>query len=883
MTPIPPASSQSGRIGVSASRIALGLLAAISIAPCLAAQAPASPTINGKVQDATGAIIPNARVELQRTNHSIITSTQTDSAGNFSLPLPAPGDDFLTIALPGFEAVVRPLHITRNAPPALTLVLKLASVATTVDVNAADSVELADPASNQDAATISSDDIKTLPVLDGDVVATLSAFLDAGATGEGGATLIVDGVEMKTAGVAPSAIERVSINQDPYSAQYRQPGRGQVEIVTKNTADKFHGSANFSFRNSAFDAVNHFALTKPPSRRFLFEGYLTGPIRPLKDTTFLLSLLVQHQNRYEQLTANSGNDPITGQPIVAANIPAPFRNYNLTMKTAHQITAQHSAYLLYRFFDTSNSNLNTGGLTLASAGYTAYRFDMDLTFHDDAAFGTSKFNTFSILFERNADRQVSNLQTPSIVVQGTFVGGGAQADEFQTENNPNISDIFSWSLGGSAHTQHQLKFGLQFPNLGRRVLEDFTNRQGTYTFANLAAYQANTPTSFSIQQGQSRFLTHFDQPSTFFLDQIQVTPRLTVTPGVRYDFQNALPNTKDAILPRLSFAYLLDKKHAMVLRTGGGVYMRRVGVNLSQQLARYQNAAERSLLLTTNLCYPDITKCNPLAAQPPSLYIDAPNLKAPFQGFFGMSIERQVTAKSTLSIGYEGYRGWHALQSVDINAPLPPFTSSARPNPNFAQILEQRSGGVQHSDSMIVSYRGRISNVFSGFMQYTYGSSASNTEWSTFTPQNQYKPNDEWSRTNTAQRHRTNLIGTFYPDKALNAGFGFYAYSGTPYTITTGTDDYHTGLFNARPAGVPRNSLTAGSFQDFQLRVNYTRKLRPSLKDASPTMAFNVSTFNTLNRGNFENYVGVVTSSKFRQPTSSSSPRRFQFGVTYNF
>lgn len=796
--------------------------------------------------------------------------------------MPTPGDDRLTIALPGFEPLIKPLHITRTPPATLTLVMALATVASTVDVNA-DTLDMASPENNQDAASVSAEDMKTLPVLDGDIVATLSAFLDAGATGEGGATLVVDGVEMKTAGVAPSAIERVSINQDPYSAQYRQPGRGQVEIVTKNTADKFHGSANFTLRDSIFDAANYFAVGRPPSRRLALEGYLTGPVRPFRDTTFLFSTLVQHQDRYEQLVASTGNDPITGQPIVHASIASPFRNYNVTMKVAHQFAARHSAYLLYRFFDTTTTNSGTGGLTLASAGSSQYRFDMDLTFHDDLTISSNKFNAFSILFERNIDRQVSNNKFPSIVVQGVFVGGGAQRDELQTENNPNISDIFSWSLGGAARQAHQLKFGLQFPNLGRRILEDQTNRQGTYTFANLAAYTAGTPTSFTIQQGQSRFLTYYCQPSAFFLDQIQVTPRLTITPGIRYDFQNALPNTKDAILPRLSVAYLVDKQHAMVIRTGGGLYMRRVGVNLGQQLARYEHAAEQSLILTTNICYSVPNQCNTLVAQPPSLYVDAPNLKAPFQGFFGLSVERQFTKKSTLTIGYEGYRGWHALRSVDINAPLPPFNSAARPNPNFAQILQQQSGGIQRSDAMNVSFKGRISNVFTGYMQYTYSHADSNTEWSTFTPQNQYDPGGEWSRSSNDQRHRANLIGTFYPDKPLNLGFGFYAYSGKPYSITTGTDAFRTGFYNARPAGVPRNSLTGGGFQDVQLRANYTRKLHPQLKDASSTLAFFVATYNTLNRPNFEDYVGVTTSSRFMQPTSSASPRRFQFGVTYNF
>jgi hypothetical protein len=197
--------------------------------------------------------------------------------------------------------------------------------------------------------------------------------------------------------------------------------------------------------------------------------------------------------------------------------------------------------------------------------------------------------------------------------------------------------------------------------------------------------------------------------------------------------------------------------------------------------------------------------------------------------------------------------------------------------------LQQQSGGTQKSDAMIVSYRGRISNVFSGFMQYTFQHADANTEWSTFIPENQYDPNAEWSRTNNDQRHRANLIGTFYPDKPLAFGFGFYGYSAAPYSITTGTDDYHTGVLNARPAGVPRNSLNGGDYLDLQARVTYTRKLRPRLKDQSPSMAFYVSTFNTLNRPNFEDYVGVITSSDFRKPTSASSPRRFQLGASYNF
>ena len=839
-----------------------------------AALAAANTALTGQVQDSTGAIIPNARVELDRADGSVIAATTTDSAGHFSLKPPVATNYKLKVTLDGFEPLVETVH-----PPfaALTITLELASVATSVTVNADDAGMAAAPDNNQDAASLSSNDMKSLPILDGDVIATLSAFLDAGATGEGGSTLVIDGVEMKTLGVSPSAIERITINQNPYSAQYRQPGRGQIEIITKQTADKFHGSASFSFRDAVFNASNHFATTKAPDQRRIYEGFLTGPIRPLKDTTFLFSMQRDERNRFEQLDATT---TLNGVPQTG-NLPSPYRGTQFTMKVARQINDHHSAYLLYRFFDTMQRDPNVGGLTLQSAGFATYNFDMDLTFHDDDVWSANKINQFNILFERNIDRTVSDQPTPSIQVEGAFIGGGAQADQLATENNPNISDIISWTTG--PHGSHQIKFGVQLPNLGRRVLEDNTNRQGTYTFAKLAAYQTLTPNTFSIQQGQSRFITHYDQPGAFILDQIQVNERLTVTPGVRYDFQNALPGTMDAVQPKLAVAYLLDKDHAMVFRTGGGVYMRRVGVNVGQQLARYQYAAETSLLLTENVCYSPTSQCNTLIAQPPSLFNFKPGIKAPFQGYFGASLEREVTKKSTLTIGYEGYRGWHALQSVDSNAPPPPFTSYTRPNPNFSQILQLQSGGIQRSDAMIVSFRGRIGNYFSGFSQYTWQHARADTEFSTFQPENQYDPNNEYGRTNADQRQRFNMFATLYPDKPLNMGVGFYANTPQPYTVTTGTDDFKTGILNARPVGIPRNSLNGGGYQDVQLRLNYTRKLRPKLKDASPTLAFSLSSFNTLNRANYEDYVGVISSPEFMRPTSAANPRRLQLNIAYTF
>jgi hypothetical protein len=68
-----------------------------------------------------------------------------------------------------------------------------------------------------------------------------------------------------------------------------------------------------------------------------------------------------------------------------------------------------------------------------------------------------------------------------------------------------------------------------------------------------------------------------------------------------------------------------------------------------------------------------------------------------------------------------------------------------------------------------------------------------------------------------------------------------------------------------------------------QVRLGYTRRLKPKLKDASPTVGLSVSSFNTLNRPNFQDYVGVITSPDFMHPTSADNPRRLMFGASYTF
>ncbi|MGA8730053.1 MAG: carboxypeptidase-like regulatory domain-containing protein, partial [Terracidiphilus sp.] len=247
-------------------------------------------SIQGVVADPTGAIIPGAEVDLVDPSGAVDGSAHSTDDGSFQLTAPHAGSYTLVVSEPGFETVHNPVVIVPATVSAvgstaahsfatpLHIVLPIASLSTNVRVNADSSEDLTAPDDNHDSSVLSSLDLKAMPIFDNDYATAMSAFLDDSASGTGGSGLVVDGVEANRATVSASAVQEVRINQDPYSAQYYWPGRGQMEIITKSAADRYHGEFNFLFRDNALNAQNALAPTKPFEQRRVYEGHATGPI-----------------------------------------------------------------------------------------------------------------------------------------------------------------------------------------------------------------------------------------------------------------------------------------------------------------------------------------------------------------------------------------------------------------------------------------------------------------------------------------------------------------------------------------------------------------------------------------------------------------------------
>lgn len=825
-------------------------------------------SVTGTIVDPDGAAVPGVNVLLLAPDTKApIARSLADALGRFNFFQVRAGDYQLEVpTTPGFELYRMPVHIKPGAPVSLQIHLTLAQVVQDVTVASEPGSVSLDASENRDQVSADAYMLEKVPVFDQNYIAALTPFLDQTGVATSGVSVIVDGIEMKGTGVSASAIAEAHINKDPYSAETNRPGKGRIEIITKPGTPQLHGTLNFTFRDSIMDARNYFAVTKPFEQKRIYEGSITGPIS--HKTTFLLSGSRQEDNLESIVHA------VTPAGLVTANVPTPLHDTEFAARVSSDLSPAHRVSLQYNVSDTITRNQGVGGLVLSSAGVNAQTREDDVIFNDRIIISPTLINQLQLFFEKDYDPTRSVSPAQKIVVDGNFTGGGAQANFFQTENNLKINDIVSWS-----HRHHYLKFGINIPNLSRRAWEDESNRIGTFNFGSLANYESSTPYSFTQQSGVGRSVFWMNELGAFIQDQMQVNSNLQVSLGLRYDWQTYFKSVHD-FAPRVSIGYKVPDQKT-VLRAGAGIFYDRSGAQPMGDLKRYNGVIIRSLtLLNPGYPTPYPSDAN-LNSFPTNLVQLEPGGRLPYVINFSAGAERQIAKGLTLAATYRGTVGIALFRSRDVNAPLPPLYA-VRPNPNFGVVRQIESEGRQLGNAIDLTIQGKA-RWFSGLAQYTFSHTDNNTGGVVWFPANQYTLEGEYGRADFDQRHRFNLLGTFNEDHWLNLGVAVKLYSGTPYTETSGVDQFNTGLLNARPAGINRNTLETAGDTELDLRWNRDISLPYKRGDVSPALSFAVDAFNITNTTSYTSYVGNVQSSFFEQPTASLPARRLQLSARLKF
>ena len=851
-----------------------------------------SRAIGGTVLDPSGAAIANAQVSLIGSDSKPIAQVKTDNTGSFSFVDVAPGKYVLEFSAEGFRETSVTTTFNGKRPAIVRVNLQILMQTETVTVASGSSVPLVstETSENQNANTIDRNALDRVPVFDQDYITTMSRFLDDNATGTNGVTLVVNGIEANGPGVTPSAIQEVRINNNPYSARFSRPGRARLEITTKGGSPDYHGALNFMFRDSVFDASNAFAAVKPPERRQYYEGSLNGPFGHHKRTSFLLALDEDLQDQQAvidpavitDLAAITAAESL-GVDSFAQIVPNPTHHFFGSGRIFHDFANGDQFWAGYSYEHRSTENQGVGGTVLPSAGTNTRFLEHEANFSYLHQLSPRWVNQLRFLLG-HFDAPVTSINSaPQVAVSGLFTAGGAQADSRRTEYHFDGTDFASYATG-----KHQLSFGVDIPDISRRGLDDFTNRQGTYNFTcgpqSTPADCIPVPATYLMQTG-SGHTTFLERVICAFIeDNIRLRPNLSVYLGMRYYFQNYFHDKPHNFAPRVSVAYAPTADGKTVIRGGAGVFYDRTGPSPIGDLLHFNGVNLLRFIVTQNtqqsLTYP----VNPalLAATPTSIVTLDPRQQIPYVLQYSVGVERQVTEKSTLAVTYIGNRGVDQFRSIDVNAPVLVGGNFVYPNPALGQVRQIQSEGYLKGNALEVTFRGKPSKYFAGQIQYTLSRTYNNTSGITFFPANSYDPSDDWGRSDNDRLHKFDLLASTQPTRFFTFGVALSLYSGKPVDLTTGADNNNDGIINDRPTGVGRNTMAGPGLIDLDLNLSHDFPLSKQKKEAK-VISLSLNSFNVLNHPNYITYIGTVSSPLFGQPTAAQPPRRMQLDVQFKF
>lgn len=838
------------------------LILALSLA---SASLTAGQAVEGMVVDPAGAAVPHAAVSLTSNSGTGFTARTNDDGGFHFSDVP-PGQYVLAVKAGRFTESTQTVLVD-SKPLTVKVELAIASAAETVSVSAQSSrlaEQSIDPERNADRLNFDEQLLESLPAPGGDTINVVTAFLSPAAQGAESATIMVDGVETSAAALPASAIRRLRINRNPYSPQFRRPGKARVDVYTEEgSVRRLRGGFGITARNSLFDARNTFAPLKSDMDRMMFDGNFTGPV------------VRNRSSYYVNLEHYTNNDMAV---VNARTLAGPVRENVLTPERRTRVLGRfetkgegHQTSVQYGWLNLSDRNHGTGGLKLAEQGVPSSTVSHRLQFSDRALLFNRLLNDVRAVGHWESAERGAAATGAAIQVHGAFTGGAAQTFWNRRESSVRIQDIATITL-----SRHTIRFGAE-GRPGFYTSMEQSQFGGTYEFASLDALAQRRALLYRVNRGDPHVSLTQHEAFGFIQDEAALAPGFNVNYGVRYGWQSDVGDLNN-FAPRAGFAYSPGKSAHTVIRGGAGVFHERITEDVRRRSLLWDGIGLQELVYP-NVSYPI---GDPSTSAPPSNIVRSPGLVAPqlIQG--SVALEQQIQPRTTLAVEYQHLRGTHLLRSRNANAP---GTGGLRPDPVFQVIQQIESSASMQSDSLALTLRGAAGKYVTGMVQYTLASSHDDTGGPFWYPADSYNPHLDWARSDYDQRHRFNSAATLALGKTFRLGTFVSVASERPYTVTTGRDNDGDTIVNDRPAGLARNTGAGRAFAQLDLRftclLRAPRFLDRARRSTSRNVELSMDAFNVFNHSNYTGFSGVLTSPFFGAPTAAMPPRVIQFSIRY--
>ncbi len=480
----------------TAIRIGALLLSLVVLAIPMYSQAPTG-TITGTVTDASGEVLPRAKVTISNKETGATRIVESNGEGIFSAPSLPAGAYEVRVEATGFQVFIRRAEVSTGQATTVNASMQIGTARETVTVAAA-SANL-NLETNTVQGVVSRQQIDSLP-LNGRSFLNL-AQLEPGVTVApgnpaqfnaqfnvsvlGGASshtaITVDGGNIRNPveggtgqNFSQEIVQEFQLSSTNFDLSTGITAFGAINIVSRGGGNDFHGAGYFYFRDhniAAYPSLARTSITDDPFFARRQGGFsIGGPIK--KDKAFFFF----NYERTSQAGVYVVQPDLPSVQGFATLTQAPYEGNQLTGRIDYRINDKHSAFLRFSYDGNSNSGPFTAAVPTLPSNYVANKnYVWQGLLSVTSILSPRLVNDFRFSYGYWQNRNIPAPCTGDI--NGYCIGAGGpevfylNSVNFALGNNFNspqgrdlrrypVSDNLTWQRGS-----HRLKFGGEWEHI----------------------------------------------------------------------------------------------------------------------------------------------------------------------------------------------------------------------------------------------------------------------------------------------------------------------------------------------------------------------------------------------------------------------------------
>jgi hypothetical protein len=537
--------------------------------------------IDGVVTDSSGAIIPNAKVELDSSATGFHRMAVSNERGLYELtPLPV-GTYTIKISKEGFKpTIINSVELEYAQTRTFDVKLEVGQFEQSVSVTA--EAESVNRTNAEVSGVIESEQIKEIPVSGRNWASLMLLAPGAINYGDGAQRSIrfsghslddsnftFDGVD--TSGVqeqtqkadtrlniALDAIQEFRVSTSNYTAESGAAGGAQINVVSKKGTNQFHGGSFYALRKDALDSRSPFdGPTLPPFSLHQFGASLGGPL--VKDKAFFyLNYEGLRQSLGETLpTAFVPNAATRAQVLAKSPSLAPILKAYPVGQTPSGDGVTDQVTIVGTDTVREDAGMGRFDYRFDSRNSVFFRYNVDNAYIDNPTDSLGGHNVIPHI-PTNIAIQYEHVLSPSTInVAKTGMnranyhnwGYGTAPVAVSVPGFDSLSDTSLDTEVGTTYSyiddltkimgRHTLKFGvdirhIQLNNSGNTLTTSSLSYASLDNFINNKADSATYLQGEGVVGNRRTFYQFYGQ------DEFRVNPEVTLNLGLRYEYYSVM-------------------------------------------------------------------------------------------------------------------------------------------------------------------------------------------------------------------------------------------------------------------------------------------------------------------------------------------------------